>query len=118
MQKLVLSRRKARAISNGVLLIGFGILIYTNAWWPWILLVLWAGLALRQYLTERTYDLIISTFVLLGLFLITLFKLDFSVLMPILFVIGGIYIIFREYYFTEEIISEEKSREIKDDIED
>lgn len=118
MGKLILSRRKASAISNGAFLIGLGILIYTNAWWPWILLAIWVGLALRQYLTGRTYDLVVSTFVLIGLFLITLFRLDWSMLMPILFVIGGIYIIFREYYFAEETNGEEKSQEIKDDIDD
>lgn len=118
MSKLELPKRKANALSNGVFLIGLGILFYTNAWWPGILIAIWVSLALRQYLTSRTYDLIISTFILVGLFLITLFKLDWSLLMPILFVIGGIYIIFREYYFAEETNGEDKSQEIKDDADD
>lgn len=113
-----LSKRKANGLSNGAFLIGLGILFYTNAWWPGILLAIWVSLAIRQYFTGRTYDLIISTFVLVGLFIITLFKLDWSLIMPILFVVGGIYIIFREYFFAEETNGEEKSKEIKDDTDD
>lgn len=117
MSQLILSKRKANALSNGAFLIGLGILFYTNYWWPGILLAIWVSLALRQYLTGRTYDLVISTFVLIGLFIITLFKLDWSLLMPILFVVGGIYIIFREYFFAEETNGEDKSQEIKDDTD-
>lgn len=97
----ILSKRKSDAIANGVFLISLGLLFYTNYWWPGILLAIWASLGLRQYLTGRLYDLAISSFILIGLFLITALKLDWSVLMPILFVVGGIYIIFREYFFSE-----------------
>lgn len=114
---MTFSKRKANALSNGAFLIGLGILFYTNAWWPGILLAIWVSLAIRQYLTGRIYDLIISTFVLVGLFIITLFRLDWSLIMPVLFVIGGIYLIFREYFFAEETNGEEKSQEIKDDTD-
>jgi hypothetical protein len=97
----ILSKRKSDAIANGAFLISLGILFYTNAWWPGILLAIWVTLALRQYFTGRMYDLAISTFILVGLFLITLLKLDWAILMPVLFVVGGIYIIFREYFFAE-----------------
>ena len=108
----ILSKRKTEAISNGVFLIALGILFYTNAWWPGILLAIWATLALRQYFSGRVYDLIISSVILIGLFLIT-----WSILMPVLFVVGGIYIIFREYFFSGATDEEDKSEEIKDDIE-
>lgn len=113
-----LSKRKSDAISNGVFLIAIGILFYTNTWWPGILLAIWAALGLRQFLTGRIYDFIISSVILLGLFVVTVFKFNWSVLMPILFVVGGIYIIFREYFFAEDTNGEDKSQEIKDDIDD
>lgn len=118
MAQPILSKRKSDAISNGVFLIALGLLFYTNFWWPGILLAIWAALGLRQYLTGRIYDFIISSVILLGLFIITFFKLDWSVLMPVLFVVGGIYIIFREYFFAEDTNGEDKSQEIKDDIDD
>lgn len=113
----ILSKRKSDAISNGVFLIALGILFYTNTWWPGILIAIWAALGLRQYLTGRTYDLIISSVILLGLFIITFFRIEWSLLMPILFVVGGIYIIFREYFFSEDTNGEDKAQEIKDDID-
>lgn len=113
----IVSKKKAEAISNGVLLISIGILFYTNAWWPGILLAIWATLALRQYLSGRMYDLIISSTILIGLFFITLFNVNWSLLMPILFVVGGIYIIFREYFFGGATDEEDKSEEIEDDID-
>lgn len=101
MSKQILSKRKTDAIANGIFLISLGALFYTNFWWPGILLAIWASLAARQYLSGRLYDLFISSAILLGLFVVSLVKLDWAVLMPILFVIGGLYIIFREYFFAE-----------------
>lgn len=98
----LMPKRKADAISNGIFLICIGILIYTGAWWPQILLAIWALLATRQYLTGRIYDLSITTLILLGLFMMTYFNVNWSILMPVLFVIGGIYIIFREYFYGDE----------------
>lgn len=118
--QIILSKRKADAISNGIFLICLGILVYTNAWWPGILLALWATLATRQFLTNRLYDLLWSTVLLVGLFLVTIFDLNWSVLVPVLLVLGGIHLIFREYCAAEgagedevELV-EETEKEIED----
>lgn len=116
--KPITSKRKADTISNGAFLIALGILFATDTWWPGILLAIWVTLALRQYLAGRIYDLCISTAILMGLFAISIFKWNWSVLMPILFVVGGIYIIFREYFFGEDTNGEDKSQEIIDDLDD
>lgn len=113
-----MSKRKADAISNGVFLIGIGILLFTNTWWPGILLVIWAVLATRQYLTGRTYDLILSTVLLIGLFLITILKVTWSVIVPVLLVLGGIHIIFREYCVAEGAEDENPIEETEKEIED
>lgn len=110
----ILSKRKSDAIANGVFLAGIGILLYTHAWWPGILLVIWLSLATRQYFTQRIYDLIISSVILLGLFIVTLFNINWEILMPVLLVVGGIYIIFREYFFAEDFDDEDLSRKIQD----
>jgi hypothetical protein len=114
----MVTKRKADAISNGAFLIGLGILLFTNAWWPGILLVLWTSLFLRQYLTGRFYDAFMSTFILIGLFIIAFIKINWSVLIPVLFVIGGIYLIFREYFYAEETLEEETLDETEDEKRD
>lgn len=118
MTQPILSRRKTEAIANGCFLIALGILFYTRAWWPGILLAIWVLLAVRQYFSGRYYDLFLSTVILVGLFVASFFKYDWSMIIPILFVVGGIYIIFREYFFSEDTNGEEKSQEIRDDIDD
>ena len=119
MTRFLLSKKKADAISNGIFLVGLGVLVYTAAWWPGILLVLWATLATRQFLTGRIYDLVITTVLLVGLFFVTLLNLDWSVIVPVLLVLGGIHIIFREYCVAEGVEGEagtieETEKEIED----
>ncbi|MBS4167383.1 hypothetical protein [Parachlamydia sp. AcF125] len=118
MAEPLLSKGKADAIANGVFLICLGILLYSSErWWPGILLAIWGSLAVRQYLTGRIFDFAISSFILLGLFLATIFQISWSTLMPLLFVIGGVYLVVREYWFTESI-EQEGSRALKKEIKE
>jgi len=114
----IVTKKKAEAISNGAFLIALGILFLTNGWWPGILLAIWIFLGLRQYLTGRFYDLTLTTVILVGLFIISVFNINLTVLFPVLFVLAGIYLIFREFFFPEDTNGEDKSQEIKDDIDD
>jgi predicted membrane protein len=104
----IITKRKAEAISNGVFLIALGCLFYFNAWWPGILLAIWAFLATRQSLMGRHFDLIVTTFILVGLFVIATFNLSWSILGPLLFVLGGAYIIFREYFIVKDDETEKR----------
>ncbi|MBA3815752.1 MAG: hypothetical protein H0X29_04380 [Parachlamydiaceae bacterium] len=117
MDQYKMSKRKADTISNGAFLIALGVLIYSNYWWPGILAALWVSIGLRQFLTGRIYDFCISTLILLGLFAITVLNFEWAVLLPVLFIVGGIYIIFREYFFAEDLNGEDKSQEILDDTD-
>ncbi|MCB1114533.1 MAG: hypothetical protein KDK62_07245 [Chlamydiia bacterium] len=101
-QHYQISRKKAEAISTGVFLIALGVLFYFNYWWPGILLAIWAFLGTRQSLTGRHFDFAVSSIILLGLFVVITFDISWSVLGPLLFVIGGAYMIFREYFFATE----------------
>lgn len=96
-----LEKRKADALANGVFLIGLGILFFTGYWWPGILLALYATLAIRQYFTGRLFDLIVTTVILLGLFIVSILNLRWELIMPFLFILGGLYIIFREYFYSD-----------------
>lgn len=98
MSQPILGKRKRNALANGVFLIGLALLYYINWWWPSILLVIWASVALRQWLAGHLFDLAITSFILIGLFLINWLQIGWNILMPILLVVGGIYIIGREYF--------------------
>lgn len=115
MAQPILSRRKAEVISNGVFLASIGILFWTNGWWPGILLAIWASLGTRQYLTGRIFDVIVSSIILVGLFIASFFNLSWSVLIPVLFITGGIYIIFREYSLSEDTENEDVKKGLEDD---
>lgn len=118
MAQMLMSKKKADAISNGVFLIGLGILIYSEAWWPGILVALWATLAVRQYFTGRIYDLFLTTIFLWGLFVVVLLKLNWAVIIPVLLILGGIHLIFREYCVAEGIEDEDVIEETEKEIED
>lgn len=91
-------KRKADTISNGVFLIILGFLFYTGQWWPGILFGLGLTVALRQYLTGRRVDFLI-TLILIGMLgLLTLAGKMFSLLYPIIFVGLGIYLITKECF--------------------
>ncbi len=96
---MILSKRKAEAISNGILLISLGCLLYFDYWWPGILLSIWAFIASRQFLTGRHFDFAVTSIVLLGAFLLSVLNLDWKIVGPLLFILGGVYIIFREYFW-------------------
>lgn len=117
MKNALMTKRKAEAVSNGVFLVLIGMMIYATAFWPWILLALWAWIGLRQLLTARKYDFIVSTILFLGLFIISFFDLKWAYIMPVLFILGGIYIVFREYFYSKDTNGEDIADEIEDDTE-
>lgn len=92
-----MKRSKADAIGNGVFLIFLGVLFYMNWWWPGILVAIWAALATRQLFTGRMQDFLLTSILLLSLFLVAFFNLSWNLLMPILFVLAGGYLVFREF---------------------
>ena len=116
MAKPLMSHKKANSISMGIFLICLGVLVFTNTWWPGILLALWATVVSRQYLEGRVYPALITTIVFVGLFVLAFFK-SYQIFLPVLLVIAGIFLVIREYYFRKDTNGEEKSEEIKDDVD-
>lgn len=96
-----MKRSRVEAIGNGVFLILLGVLFYFNWWWPGILVAVWASLATRQVLSSRMQDLLLSTFLLGTLFIVAFFRLSWDLITPILFVLGGLYLILREFYYDD-----------------
>lgn len=114
---MYLSKRKIDTLSIVIFFLVIILLYFMNFIWPGVFLALWALLATRQWLSNRRFDLIMTSIILLGSFTIYFFDITWSVLMPVLFILGSFYIIFREFFFPEDIVGEEKSEEIEDDAD-
>lgn len=112
------THKRADAISLGILLIGFGVLSFLQSWFPGIFLVIGIALVVRQYLRGRIYDIFISVLIFGGLFLYFRIGIHWDILLPVLFTIAGIYLIFREYFVkkdrTGEDLVEDESQEVEE----
>lgn len=96
MAKPVTTVKRAKAFALALFLIGLAVIIYLQAWWPGILLAVGLPLALKQYLRGRTYDAGLSLFIFGVGFISVQFDISWQILLPVLFVIGAIYIFCRE----------------------
>lgn len=121
MAKPILSRKKAKILALGIFLFGLLLLTYTGSVWPGIMLCLGIPLAILQYLQNRMYDVAITLFVFVGAFITVRFDIQWEILLPVLFAIGGIYIFFREWLYSsslsekEEALEEEKQEVLEED---
>ncbi len=115
----ITSKKKAQTISTALFLIGLAVLIFTENWWPGILLVIGLPMALRQYLLGRTYDMGITLLVFLGAYVTVQFDISWRILLPILFTLGALYILFREFFGPQETTTEEeKEEDLQHEIEE
>lgn len=114
----ITSKKKARALAISVLLLSLAVLVYTNVWWPGIMLAVGLPLALRQYLLGRTYDMILSLLVFVGTFVTVQFEISWNLFLPILFTLGAIYILFREFFGPDEADEEEEEELLNKEIEE
>ncbi len=112
------SKRKALTLATILFLIGLAILIVTDAWWPGIMLAVGLPLSLRQYLLGRSYDTMVSLFVFVGTYISVDYDISWRVLLPVLFTLGAIYILCREFFGPEEMTEEEKEEELNHEIEE
>ncbi len=111
------SKRRARSISTALFLLGFSYLFYTGVWWPNILLVIGIPLAVRQYLMGRFHDMVVTLAVFIGVFVTSSYKVAWHLLLPILFAIGAIYILFREFLDSRGETEEEREEDLNIEIE-
>jgi predicted membrane protein len=90
-------RKRAKLVSLIVFFLSIVIVAITQSWWPGIMLALGLPLAIFQYMEGRKYDTVITLFVFVGAWLTVQFQINWEVLLPVLFSIGGIYLFFREW---------------------
>jgi hypothetical protein len=113
------SRKRAQAYSSAVFLVGLAVLAITEYWWPGLMLVLGLSLALRQFLLGRVHDTLVTLLVFVGTFVTIAFDISWRVFLPILFTLGAIYILCREFIEarseTEEEVEEDTNLEIEEE---
>jgi predicted membrane protein len=118
MPRPLASKKRAKAFSLALFLIGLALITYTRNWWPGIMLALGLPIALRQYLLGRYYDMYVSLFVFIGVFVTVQFNISWEILLPILFTLGAIYIFFREYLESRTTTIAEEEEELNSEIEE
>ena len=118
MREAITSKKRARALSAAVLLIALAVLAFTDDWWPGVMLAVGLPLALRQYLLGRTYDMCVSLLVFVGTFITVQFDISWRIFLPILFTIGAIYILFREFSDAATEKESEREEDLNHEIEE
>ncbi len=118
MRKVLLSRNKIKAVTGALFLVGLAILSFTGLWWPGIMLVIGIPLALRQYFLAKYYDMGITLIVVVGVFVVSAFSISEKYFLPVLFIVGAIYIFFREYFQPNMTPEDELEEEINEEIEE
>lgn len=113
----LVSKRRAKVFSVALFLIGLAIISYLHIWWPAIMLVIGIPLAFRQYLLGRFYDMVITLFVFVGVFITVQFDI-WEVLLPVLFATGGIYLLFREFMEGKEETLAEEEEDLNHELEE
>lgn len=117
MQPLV-SKKRARALSTALFLVGFAILLYLDKWWPGIMLVIGVPLALKQFLQGRVSDTLFSLIVFVGFFVVAQFDISWKILIPILFIMAAVYIVCKEWVEGSEEDEAEAEEDINIEIEE
>lgn len=112
------SKRRAKSLSFALFLIGLAIVSYLNSWWPGIMLVIGIPLALRQFLRGHLYDTMVSLFIFIGIFVVVQFNFSWEFLLPVLLIVGAIYVLFREYFDSRTTPEDEEEVDLNEEIEE
>jgi hypothetical protein len=75
-------------------------------------------LAMRQYLMGRHYDMLVSIFVFGGVFITVEFNVSWQIVLPVLFTLGGIYLLFREFIESNETPTDELEEDLNVEIKE
>ena len=114
----ITSKKKASIYSIILFLIGVVWLVFSEDWWPGLMLVVGLPLSLRQYLSGRNYDTGITLLVFLGTYITVQFDIAWRVFLPILFTLGALYVLFREFFGPDETTEEEQEEDLEHEIEE
>jgi hypothetical protein len=116
--KALITRNKSDGIFLAIIIAGLAGLLSTGYWWPEIVLPFGLGLAAKQFLRGRKFDVNVTLIVFAGIYLTSKFTIKWETLMPILLGTGGCFLIFREYFFLRESTEVKEEEELNLEIEE
>lgn len=110
MDKKPVSMGIANLVGFVLFLIIAAILCYYDQWWPGLIIGFGFGLALRNTLLRRAFESVADLVVFIPLFIFERYNLgrDILVSLPIIFLIAGIYIMVREFYYGIKMVVQKK----------
>lgn len=111
------SRKKAHSIGFALFLIGIGLLFIFQSWWPAIALVIGLSIAVKKYLLHEFFDMIVALVIFIGIFVTVQFASSKWVL-PVLFILGGSYIFFREFFGGSSLPESDREEDLNHEIEE
>ena|SRR3990167_8377827 len=114
----LVSRKKAKLLAFLAFLVGLFLVSLTGNWWPGIMLAIGIPLSIKQYLIGKNYDTGITLFVFLGVFVSVSFDIEWKILLPVLFTIGGIYIFYRDVLEGSFLSEEDTEVDLNEEIEE
>ena len=112
------SQKRAHIISTAAFLLAIAALVFTDDWWPGIMLAVGLPIALRQYLLGRRYDMMISLLVFIGTFVTVQFDISWRIFLPVLFTLGAIYVLVREYFEAAANTEAEREEDSNHELEE
>ena len=118
MAKPLTSQKRAKVFANTIFLIGLAIVIYLHSYWPGLLLVLGTSLALKQYLLGRFHDMMLTLVIYITSFIIAGLHIAWDILIPVLLVLGGIYVLCKEWVESSFTSEAEKEYDLNKEIEE
>ncbi len=104
------SYRRAKAISSSLFLICMAVLLFTEKWWPGLLLAIGFPLAVRHFLLGRMYDMYLTFAIFIGGFIASGCDIKWDILAPVILVLAALYMLTREF-FDPEISTEAEDEE-------
>lgn len=112
------SKKRAKALSTAIFLIGIAIISYSGRWWPDLLLAIAISLSFRQFLLGRIYDAFLSLAIFVGAYIGVSFEVSFEVILPVVFLIAGLYILVREFSGSNDDTEAEREEDLSKEIEE
>ena len=116
--KQITSLKRAKALSLSLFLVGLAICSFTQSWWPTIMLVAGVPLALKQVLLGRPQDALLSLVVFVGVYMSYQYEINWDMLLPILFLVAAIFVIYREFWTTRYPPLDEEDEDINTELEE
>lgn len=118
MHKQFVSTKKAKAFELATFFLGLSILSIYGNWWPSIMIVLGASLAVKQFLLKRFYDMALSLFIFIGVFLIQTYSASSSYFLAVLFFTSAIFLVGKEYIDARTLPEDQQEEDLNHEIEE